>query len=146
MVSTAENKALVRRFYDALNTQDYAALDAVLAPDFTYNGMALGREGMKQVVAMRRTAFADFIATIEELVAEGELVAVYYTYSGRHVGEFPHPTLGRLAPSGKSFRTTGMDLYRIRDGRLVELRDRPGTLEVLQQLGHLPAPSSAPTA
>ena len=133
-----ENKAAIRRFYAALNAQDLAALDALLAEDVTYNGMALGREGMKQVAEVRRTAFADFTVAEEAMVAEGELVATYFTYSGRHVGTLPHPTLGPLAPTGKSFRAAGMDLYRLRDGRIVELRDRPGTFEVLQQLGIIP--------
>jgi ketosteroid isomerase-like protein len=49
--------------------------------------------------------------------------------------------MGRVAPTGKTFTGKGMDLYRIRDGQIVELRAGVDRLTILQQLGVLPTPA-----
>jgi predicted ester cyclase len=77
------------------------------------------------------------------MVAEGDLVATSITWSGTHLAEFQTPRLGRLAPTGKSFTIQAMDLYRIRDGQIVEIRDSVDRLGMLQQLGILPSPTQA---
>jgi steroid delta-isomerase-like uncharacterized protein len=97
-----DNKILVRRWYDeAWNKGDMAAVDDLLSP--TYVGHAAGApdvkgtEGIKQLVATFGTAFPDHRVTVEDIVAEGDKVAVRYTMRGTHRGEF----MG-VAPTNKA--------------------------------------------
>src|SRR5689334_16783207 len=76
-MSTAHNKALIRRYYDVLNRKDFPAFDELVAPNVTYNGVAVGREGLRQFSTNLRVAFPDDHITIEEMVAEDDLVATY---------------------------------------------------------------------
>jgi steroid delta-isomerase-like uncharacterized protein len=142
-MSTEENKALIRRYYDELNRKDFAAYHELIAPDVTYNGVALGREGMRQFSSTLRIAFPDLRIAVEEMVAEEDLVATYFTWGGTHSAELRTPAVGRLAPTGRSFTAKGMDLYRIRGGQIVEIRDSADRLSLLQQLGILPTPVQA---
>ena len=86
-MSTEENKALIRRYYDELNRKDFAAYYELIAPDVTYNGVALGREGMRQFSSTLRIAFPDLRIAVEEMVAEEDLVAAYFTWGGTHLAE-----------------------------------------------------------
>ncbi|MBV9329868.1 MAG: ester cyclase [Chloroflexi bacterium] len=134
-MSTQDNKALIRRYYDELNRKSFAAYDELVAPDVTYNGAAVGRDGMRQFSIMVRTTFPDLRVTVDEMVAEGDLVATYFTWAGTHLAELQSPALGRVAPTNKSFRAKGMDLYRIRAGQIAEIRDSVDRLSMYQQLG-----------
>ena len=140
-MSTEENKAIIRRYYDELNRKHFAVYDELIAPEVTYEGVAVGREWLRQFSTMLRTAFPDLRITAEEMVAEGDLVATYYTVGGTHRAELQSPAMGRVAPTGKVFTGKGMDLYRIRDGQIVELRGSVDQLTILQQLGVLPTPA-----
>ena len=122
-MSIEENKALIRRYYDELNRKSFAAYDELVALDVTYNGAAVGRNGMRQFSTMLRTTFPDLHVTVEEMVAEGDLVATYFTWAGTHLAELQSPALGRAAPTGKSFTAKGMDLYRILARQIAEIRD-----------------------
>jgi steroid delta-isomerase-like uncharacterized protein len=79
------------------------------------------------------TASADLRHTIEDMVAEGDKVATRMTSRGTHTGDFRG-----IAPTGKQFTVTGMDLFRIADGKIAEQWTNLDTLGVLQQLGVLP--------
>jgi predicted ester cyclase len=105
-----------------------------------YNGVAIGRDGMRQFSTALRTAFPDLRITVEEIVAEGDLVATHITWGGTHLAEFQSPSVGRLAPTGKSFTAKAMDLYRIHDCQIGKIRDSVDRLTLLRQLGALPAP------
>jgi predicted ester cyclase len=83
-MSTEEHKALIRRYYDELNRKNFAVYDELIAPEVTYEGVPVGREGLPQISTMLRTAFPDLRITAEELVAEGDLVATYFTWGGTH--------------------------------------------------------------
>jgi steroid delta-isomerase-like uncharacterized protein len=144
-MSTEDNKALIRHCYEALNRKDFAAYQELLAPDVTYNEVALGREGLRQFSTTLRTTFPDLRIAVEEMIAEGDLVAAYITWGGTHLAELRTPALGRLAPTGRSFTAKAMDLYRIRGGQIAEIRDSPDRLALLQQLGVLSTPVLATT-
>ncbi len=84
VVAPEDNKLLIRRlFEDVINTGDVDRADDLVAPDFVEHnpapGQGPGLEGFKQVVAMLRSAFPDLIITINELIAEGDLVSVRLT-------------------------------------------------------------------
>lgn len=116
---------------------------ALVTPDYRMNGQLLGPQGASQVSAMLLSAFPDWHVTLEDVVAEGDRVAVRLTYTGTHRGELVHPVLGRLPPIDRRIRFMSVDLFRIADGRIVESWVSCDRLGLLQQLGVLPAPEQA---
>ena len=84
-MGTEENKALVRRFVEEFwNRGDLAAADELMASDVTIHApVDGGLSGLKAFNAMFRSAFPDWCATAQELVAEGDLVAERWTGRGR---------------------------------------------------------------
>ncbi len=97
------------------------------------SGQAAGAAGVKARVETLREAFPDLRFAVEELVAEGDLVAARFSWRGTHKGE---AFLG-IPPSGKAILVRGMEFYRLRDGRIVEHWDNVDELGMLTQLGDL---------
>jgi steroid delta-isomerase-like uncharacterized protein len=142
---TAEvNKDVARRYYEAvLNRGDLDALDELAAPDYVEHdplpGQGTGRDGLKDRVRMLRSAFGQQF-TLEDVIAEGDKVAVRWTGSGKHEGEFM-----AIPPTGKSFTIAGIDIHRIQDGAMAEHWHVVDQLSLLQQLGLIPRPEGAGT-
>ena len=130
-----EHKAVVRRFVGEVFVQGNGqAIDELVAEDFV--GHTWGnadREGLK--AAMRRVAqgLADVSFTIEDLIAEGDRVAVRLTASARHVGDF----MG-LPATGRSYEIGEIHVFRLRDGRIAEHWHQYDQLGMLRQLGAMP--------
>lgn len=138
-----ENKLLVQNVVDVFNRGDLDAVDRLFAPDYVDHdpsraGAQPGSEGVKQAWAALRAAFPDLRVTIEDVVAEGDNVAVRSTSRGTHHGE-----LMGISPTGKSVTIAVIDINRIVDGKLAERWAATDTLSVLQQLGAIPAPKPA---
>ncbi len=139
-MSTEENKATVRRFYEqAINKQDAAAIDAFIDPRCVDHalppGMPAGIEGSKQFIAMYLTAFPDLHFTVEDMIAEGDRVVARLTTRGTHNGPF----LG-VPPTGKTTSITCIDINRLSNGKTVEHWLEMDSLGLFQQLGVIPAP------
>ena len=134
-MSTEENKALVRRFYDEVtNGRNVAVLDELLAPDFagfTVEGSddRQTREEFKQMIYMMLNAFPDRHQIIHDWVAENDKVVTRWTVQGTHQGEY----FG-IAPTGKRVKFSGMDIFRVVDGKIVEVWAEVDMLDVRQQL------------
>ncbi len=89
----SENETLARRYIEeVLNKGDVAAIDELVAADFTehdpYPGQAPGIEGEKQAVRNLRIAFPDLHLTIDGIISEGEHVVIEVTARGTQSGEF----------------------------------------------------------
>ena len=80
-----------------------------------------------------RTIWGDSRFTIEEMVAEGDRVMVRWSSCGTHQGEFHG-----LPPTGKQVTNSGINIFRIENGRIAEVWDIFDRLWVWQQLGVLP--------
>ncbi len=138
-MSTEENKALAQRWIEeAWNKGDLTIVEELIAPNYvlhdpTRPGLR-GHEGIKQSVAMFRTAFPDLRFTIEDQVSEGDKVVIRYTVQGTHQG----PLMG-IAATGKRGTLTGIDIYRIADGKIEEAWSNWDTLGMLQQVGVIPS-------
>lgn len=135
-----ENKALVRRFIDEVQSRgNIDALDEFCAPDFVnYSappGMPSNCEGVKHVTAMFRQAFPDSYFTIEDMVAEGDKVVTRKTFHGSHKGEF----MG-IPPTGKQVSIGLIDIVRIAGGQVVEHWSIGDNLGMMQQLGVISSP------
>jgi predicted ester cyclase len=143
-MSTEENKALVRRFFEEVfNQKQLDRADAFVAWDYLDHAALPGQgpvlEGAKQQRwAVYFAAVPDLHATIDDLVAEGDKVAVRFTVEGTQQGEL----LG-VPPTGKHFRFSDYCIYRLAEGKVAETWEQPDLLGLMQQLGVLPAPGSA---
>jgi predicted ester cyclase len=131
------NKAVVRRFIDGLNSGDVAVLSEVRSPDIVWHGGVLGEaRGVDDLLAKLswvHETFPDLHATIEELVAEGDLVVARSTVTGTHSG----PLLG-VAGTGTRATWTAVAVYRVVGGRIVEQWLSEDWADVLVQVGALP--------
>lgn len=142
MTQLVENEDIVRRFADEfINEGKYDTAEEFLAEDvadYTPLGETIGRDAVVETLTAMRTAFPDFVLTPEEIISDGDTVAVRMTQRGTHEGTF----MG-IEPTGTSFEIEAMAFLRLEDGKIVERRARPDVLGLLQQLGQteLPAPS-----
>jgi steroid delta-isomerase-like uncharacterized protein len=138
MDATEQNKNTVASFIQALFTKgDLGAVDEYLVEDFVDHDPPMGgpanREGMRQAAAMFRAAFPDWHSDLGFLVAEGDLVTEYFTASGTQQGEiFSVPASGRTAI------LPGINVFRVRDGRITERWGRLDELGLMRQLGLIP--------
>jgi steroid delta-isomerase-like uncharacterized protein len=136
----AEDMAgVVRRFYDeVIGEGRLDVIDELLAPDFVehqeFPGLEPNREGVKKFFAMWREAFPDTRAAIDQMVVQGDLVAVYGMWQGTHQGEF----LG-VPGTGKQFTVPSADFIRFRDGVCVEHWGVFDSGAMMQQLGIVPS-------
>ena len=135
-MSTEDNKANVRRGFEAVNQKHLAVFDELLTPDVEFHTASTtmqGLEAYKQFLSMSITAFPDLHFTIEYMIAEGDTVVVRYTTRGTHQGNFRD-----IPPTGKQVSGTGMFIDRIVNGKAVEQWFNGDDLGLLQQLGVIP--------
>ncbi|MGA2149996.1 MAG: ester cyclase [Bryobacteraceae bacterium] len=137
-MSTEESKALVRREYEqGVNKKDFDVRDGALASNYLGHFPGVppiqGIEAFKQFTSGFFTAFPDLQTTIEDLIAEGDKVAVRQTWRGTHTGDF----LG-IPPTGKHVVFTSTEFYRVAGGKLAEEWVELDMLGLLQQLGAIP--------
>jgi steroid delta-isomerase-like uncharacterized protein len=142
-MSVEQNKAVVRRYYDeVLNRGHIAVLDEIAADEYVENdpfpGQGNGRNDLKARVSTLLTAFSPCTFTIQDIVAEADRVVVRWRSSGNNSGEF----LG-MPPTNRDYTIAGIDIHRLTDARMVEHWHVVDQLSQLQQLGVIPAPSSA---
>jgi steroid delta-isomerase-like uncharacterized protein len=135
-MSLTSNKALILRFYDEVwNHGRLDAADDIFAPDYIRHDLRPGQglpgpAGQKKIAADFRAAFPDVRNTVDLIVAEDDLVVARWTTTGTHTGPW-----GDIAPTGKPARFSGVNIFRIRDGRVVELWNHRDDLGLMQQLG-----------
>jgi steroid delta-isomerase-like uncharacterized protein len=132
-MSLEENKAIIRRLIEALNRQDLALLDELVAPDYVEHHRdhdTKGLESFKQLLTMLHKSFPDFHRTIEDVVAEGDKVWIRLEYTGTHTGEYRD-----LAPTGNRFTATGVHVWRVSEGKVVETESVHDFLDFYKQLG-----------
>jgi predicted ester cyclase len=125
----------MRRLHAALlDARDPDVVDDFFAPGFVSHnnppGFPPGVEGVKRFFTMFRDAFPDVEVEIDEIVVEGDRVAVATTFTGTHQGE-----LMGVAPTGRRVSVTGIDIVRVADGKIVEHRGLTDIVGLMRQLG-----------
>lgn len=136
-----QNKKLVRQtFEEVWNRGNYAVIDERFAGDYVGHSVSEieGPEGAKGFAAAMRGAFPDFQYTVEDEIAEGDRVGHRWTARGTHEGEFQG-----IPPTGEQVTITGISIYRVANGKLVEGWTNADMLGLMQQLGAVPAPGQA---
>ncbi len=141
-MSPDENKAIVRRLLEEVWKEgNLAAADDLVAADYIHHrfgliaaGRAPGIEGLKQRIATARAAFPDLHLTVDDVIGEGDKVAVRYTQGGTHRADFRG-----VSATGKQVTFTGINVYRLARGKIVEEWTLYDALGLLQQFGVIPA-------
>ncbi len=136
-MSSEQNKELIRKELEAWNNKDLAAFDQLFAPNYVHHDPAQPEvtdlEGMKQFAQVMWTAYPDFNAKLESLVADEHLAVKRYTLTGTHQGDF-----AGMPATGNQISATGMTMFRIEDGKIVESWWNYDLMSMMQQLGAIP--------
>ena len=138
-MTTERNKQIVRTFFEkGPSGGDIAAADALLAPDLSLHVPlplpATGIEAMNAVITSCRAAFGGLTVTIEDMVAEGDRVACRFTARGVHTGEF----MG-VPPTKREIVMTGIEIFRIKNGKIAEIWGEANLIGLAQQIGIIPS-------
>jgi len=136
-MSTETNKAVVRKYQEAYNTNNLNALDEVIAADIKtpamLPGFPPGLEGLKQLHRLTVDAWPDLKVTIEDLLADGDRVVARVS-----VAATPQKEAFGVPPTGKSFKISGSYIVRIADGKIVEHFGVEDAVGIVQQMGVMP--------
>ena len=136
--TTPNVEDLARHAVEQYNKKNYDVFDEAFAEDEIDHGPAgetRGPEGPKEGLKTLHTAFPDLEITIDELIAEGDTVAIRSTHRGTHEGEF----MG-IEPTGKQIEVENMVFARFEDGKVVERWIQTDRLGLMQQLGAVDPP------
>lgn len=133
-ISEEETKAIIDRWWDEVwIKKNLAIADELLADNVVLHNFGVvveGREAWRQSMTPFFTGFPDLNIPIEFTVAEGDKIAVRWTATGTHTGDFRG-----IAPTGKRINIAGVAIARVAGGKIVEMWSQPDTLGLLQQLG-----------
>jgi steroid delta-isomerase-like uncharacterized protein len=139
LADTDAHKQAIRRIYDeAVNAGRTEVLANLISPEFTGPDGTRGPAAFAANVAALRAGFPDIRFAIEQVVAEGDRVAVRWTWKGTHTGTFRG-----FPASGKVVHDTGLVLYTFAGGQVVNATVETDRLGVLQQIGVVPADLTA---
>jgi len=133
------NKELVNEFARAANNADWKAFDLLLTDNFSRHCQATPgveintREAFVELQKAFLTSCPDQKITTHMLIAEGDKVAAYATYSGTQTGP-----LGDLPPKGKFMESNFITIFRVENNRIAEVWVEWDNLAMLTQLGHFP--------
>ena len=133
---------IYRRWFEEVVSGDLALADELLTPGYRlhFPGVPepLDREGHKALLTMFRTAFPDWVETVEDVIADGDRVAIRVTGRGTHLGDFQG-----IPPTGREVTASGIGIARLEGERIAESWAAYDALGMLQQLGAVPAPAAA---
>jgi predicted ester cyclase len=137
--ASAGPEAAVRRLVAALNAHDMAAFADVLAADYVNHQASAAapappagvphKAGTVAFFRARVVGMPDLRVSLETMVSDGDKVAASFVYEGTHGG-----VLYGVAPTGRPLRFTSCDIYRVRDGLIVEHWGMGDLAGVLAQL------------
>ena len=139
---TAENKLVMRRFVEFINSGSEKLAEELISPDAVFHVPGRpepmrGPAGYLAVIGMMRSGFPDIQWTLEEMIAEDDKVAARFTMRGTHQGSF----FG-VPPTGRTIAVQAMNFYRLSGCQFIEERGQPDLLGLLQQIGAMPTPGA----
>jgi steroid delta-isomerase-like uncharacterized protein len=135
-MSTKENKALVRRFYEEVwdrGNTDFAF--EVFAEDYVRHDLRPteaqpGPEGQKKIADDFRAAFPDLRVKVDLVIGEEDFVVGRWTATGTHSGSW-----GALEPTGRRATFSAVNIFRFDHGKVVEIWNHRDDLGLREQLG-----------
>ena len=128
-----ENKGIARQVIERIfMRQEDAAIDELISPTFvphTFGPMPPGREGLRAGMQRAGAGVSEAKFEIEDMIAEGDRVAVRLTTSARHTGTF----MG-IEPTGNRYSIDEIHIFRIADGQVIEHWHEFDKLALMRQL------------
>jgi steroid delta-isomerase-like uncharacterized protein len=128
-----ENKALVRRFVDEVFEKLHvAAVDELVADEFvshTWPSSGDGKADLKAATERMASALSDIDFSIDDMIAEGDRVAVRLTASATQTGEFM-----KMPPSGKRYSIGEIHIFRVSEGKISEHWHQLDAMGMMSQL------------
>jgi steroid delta-isomerase-like uncharacterized protein len=127
-------KAVARRFYEIMDDWAPDALDEICSPELRgHAGAGADIEQLKSSIGSFVESFPDLKAEVRHLVREDDIVSSWVTYQGRHKEEF-----AGVPGSGRLVKFAAWDLFRIENGKIVEITQYCDVFTILNQIGALP--------
>ncbi len=137
-MSKDQNMATQKKMGDAVNKGNLEVLKETFATNVKDHDPApdqgAGPEGFIKFFTGLRTAFPDLQIAVEHAVTDDDNVAIAYTVSGTHKGNFQG-----IAPTGRRIKARGMQIARFENGKIVERWGSSDELGILKQIGAAPA-------
>jgi steroid delta-isomerase-like uncharacterized protein len=138
-MTSEQNKAIVRRAFEEPWKGNLDVIDELIATQYIGHDPASpeplrGPAGVKEFISTYRAAFPDARITVEQQLAEGDLVATRWTGRGTHEGE-----LMGITATSKRVTVSGLTISRLEGGKIVEEFQNWDTFGMMQQLGAVPA-------
>lgn len=135
-----KNKEVMAQFVQFINTGDTSIGEKIISPDVIFYAPTSseplhGFKGYTDVLDMMRGAMPDVRWIVEEMIAEGDKIMVRFTMSGTQTCPF----LG-VPATGKSVKVTAMNIYELKDGKIIREHGLPDLFSMLMQLGILTLP------
>jgi steroid delta-isomerase-like uncharacterized protein len=128
-----ETADVALRYLDVWNSKEVAAFDEVAHPDVVHHwGQGrdtAGIEALKGSTEAFFTAFPDMVMTFDDVIVEGDMVVIRWTLTGTHTGPF----FG-MEPTGATAEWTGINIYRVECGQVVESWSEADGVGLRQQL------------
>lgn len=142
-MSAAHNKQIVARVFEELINQERGeVIDEIFAQDVIVHdplsGTSQGIDAFKGLMGFFNAAFPGHRVSVEEMIAEGDQVSVLHTHTAHNSGSF----MG-MPPTGKTVVVNGLELYRLRDGKITEFWRKDDDVSMLMQLGVIAMPQPA---
>ena len=128
-----QNRRNVERLFETFNHDDLGPLDQLVAPEYVGPQGHKGPAGFGGVMHVLRAAFPDLRYTIDEVVADGDRVAVRWHWTGTHQAPFRG-----FPATGRSVSNSGTGIFRLVDGKVVAAGLETDRLGFLQQIGVVP--------
>ena len=134
-LDAAGMRTLVRRqIEDLWGRSDPTLIPELYSPDIIDHnplpGQTPGHEGLREAIRIFSAAFPDIEMTLHGVLADGDHAVDFWTFRGTHLGEF-----NGLAPTGRRVEFNGIDVVKVRDGRIAELWHVEDMARMLDQLG-----------
>lgn len=141
-VVTEQNKRVMELFVRFINTGDSSLGETIISPDVVFYAPTSpepmhGFKGYTDVLNMMRGAMPDVKWTVEEVIAEGDKVMIRFTMNGTQTESF----MG-MSATGKTIKVTAMNIYELKNGKIIREHGLPDLFSMLIQLGVLPAPGT----
>ena len=138
--TTKTNLEVVGSFIEEFkNKANHEIVDELMSPDFVHHltdpRLPEGREGIKTLGQVIVAGFPDVHASVQELLADGDMVIERTQTSATHTGEF-----NGIPATGRQVGWTEIHIYRLESGKIVEQWSEIDLLGLLVQLGAIPGP------
>jgi len=134
-----KNKEIVKKSFEVVGNGDYEGMNRYIAEEYVRHCQATPEliieslDAFKEFIRADRMAIPDQKLNVKMLVAEGDLVAFWATYTGTHTGQ-----MGPFPPTGKTAELDFSGVHRLENGKVVETWVTWDNITILGQLGLFP--------